>query len=117
MKFTIKVSKYSLLHCCLIIILGTIPVAASAQNQNQVVKIIDTGSPQDPLIEPNIVLTPPTIIQPDCHTYTGCGLIVANPHYYYKPKHHKLKKHHIYREPYCTYDDCYMSPVMPGQCW
>ncbi|VVC74989.1 hypothetical protein AQUSIP_02630 [Aquicella siphonis] len=109
MKFIIKASKYSLLHCYLIIILATIPIASSAQN------IVDTSSPQDHLVEPAIVMTPSTV-EPDCHTYTGCGLIIVKKYYYNKPKQYKPKQHRIYHQPCCVIGGCYVRPVI-GQCW
>lgn len=105
MKFIIKISKYSLLQCCLIITFAAIPIVSFAQD------VVDFSSPQDPLVEPAIVMTSSTI-QPDCHTYTGCGLIVVNQHYYYPPKHYKHRRHHIYHQSCCAVGDCYY--VSPG---
>lgn len=109
MKNIIKVSKYSLFHCCLIITFVTLPITSFAQ------QVIDTSSPEDQLVEPSIVITP-TTITPDCHTYTGCGLIVVNKYYYHNPKHYKHRRHHFYHQPCCEVGDWYESPAV-GQCW
>jgi hypothetical protein len=116
MKFIIKITKYSLLHF-LIIMLATIPITASAQDvivtsPPQVVDtspplIIDSSSPQSLLVEPAIVVTE-TRVEPDCHTYTGCSLIVVK-------KPHKPKRHKVYRKPCCDVGHCYVRPVR--HCW
>lgn len=90
MKFIIKVRKYSLLHSCLILILAAIPIISSAQN------IVDTSSPQDPLVAPTIVVRPSTV-EPDCHNYTGCDVIVVKKHptyHYYKSNRHYVYHRH-----------------------
>ena len=84
------------------------PIISSAQD------VIDTSSPQDLLVEPTIVLTP-SIDEPDCHTYTGCGVIVVNKYLHLKPKLHKLKRHRVHREPSCVIEESYVSFV--PQCW
>jgi len=94
MKFIIKVRKYSLLQCYLIIILATIPITSSAQ------VVVDTSSPQEHLVEPTIVIAPSTV-EPDCHSYTGCSLSVVKKSYYHKPKHYRSKPHCDYQQPCC----------------
>jgi len=87
MEFIIKVSKFSLLHGYLIILLAAIPTTSPAQ------AIIDTSSPGEHLVEPTIVETQSTV-EPDCHTYTGCGAIFIKkyPVYHYK----KIKRPCVY---------------------
>lgn len=102
-----NISKFALLHCYLIIILASIPINSSAQ------EVIDSSSSQDPLVEPEIVLTP-SAVEPDCHTYTGCGLIIVEKYNYQQPKHYTHKRHHLYQQPCCDIGECY--PVI-RQCW
>lgn len=83
MQFFLKVSKYSLFHFYFIII-ATIPVSTFGQ------KIIDISEPEDILASPTIVLKPSTL-EPNCHTYTGCGVMVVKyPKHHYKPKRHRI---------------------------
>lgn len=80
----------------LAIILAAIPIASFAQD------IVDTSSPRDLIAAPTIVVTPSTV-EPDCHTYTGCDVMVVKRHYiysYYKPKQLKQpKRHRVHRQP------------------
>lgn len=101
MKFITKVSKYALLQSYFIIILFVaIPTISFAQD------VVDTSSSQSLIVEPNLIMTPSNI-EPDCHTYTGCGLIVINKYSYQKPKHYIYKRHHVYQQPYCFIDGSY----------
>ncbi len=72
MKTITKVSKRCfLLYCGFIIAIAAITHSARAQ-----------------VITPYIVVTPSTI-QPNCHTYTGCGVIVVERYYIY----HRYRRH------------------------
>jgi len=113
MSFIKKASKYSFLYCFLILMFAAFPIASFAQDQNTVV--IDTSAPEDPLIAPTIVVTP-VIIEPDCHTYTGCNVLLVDDYIHHKVKiHHKHRRHHICQSCYIN-TSCDMSPVV-GQCW
>lgn len=121
MKVIIKISEYFLLSGYLILILATIPISSYAQNAINTLSsqevmdtsyvVIDTSSSQDLLIEPTIVLTS-SVIEPDCHTYTGCGLIVVKKSYYHKPIHYKIKRRRIYHQPCCVIGGCFVRPVI-----
>lgn len=90
------------LHGCLIVMLALIPITSSAQD----IQIIDTSSHMDKLVKPTIVMTPVTL-DPNCKSYTGCGLIVIKP----KPVSvvHKVKKYRSYHQSCCFYEGY--------QCW
>lgn len=100
-----------ILRCYLMMILTVIPLTTYAQD----ITIIDTSSPYEPLVEPTIVMTSVTV-EPDCHTYTGCGLIVLKKAHYQKPKVYKHKRHRIYHQPCCMIGECYVRMV-PRQCY
>jgi len=93
-KIITKISLYYL-HYYLIILLSIIPISSLAQN------VIDTSAPEDLLIEPTLVV-PWSSIEPNCNTYTGCGLIVIQKHYYHKPKKVKLRRQCVYEYPCCV---------------
>ena len=80
-----------LIHGCLIVMLALMPITSSAQD----ITIVDTSSPMDPLVDPTIVMTPVNL-EPNCKSYTGCGLMVVNP----KPVKvvYKHKKHRVHRQ-------------------
>jgi hypothetical protein len=72
--------KCFLLYCGFIIATAAIAFAARAQVVSSYIEV------------------QPSTIQPDCHTYTGCSVIVAQPysivHYYhYHHRHHQA--HHV----------------------
>lgn len=95
MKFIITVRKYFLLPCSLVLMLTAIPIISHAQ------KIIDTSSPQDPLIAPTIVVSP-TKVEPTCHSYTGCGVVIEkkySTYHYYKPKRRCVYHCCVYHRP------------------
>ena len=80
MKPITKVSRRCfLLYCGFIIAITGITHSAHAQ-----------------VVTPYIVVTPSTI-QPDCHTYTGCGVIIINRYYI----HHYYRRHYYRR--HCAY--------------
>jgi hypothetical protein len=95
MKFILKVS------CFLILMLAGIPITSFAQDV-----VVDTSSPRNPLISPAIVVEHETV-EPHCHTYTGCKVIVAKKYYvqqHSKPKpkpkrYFKSKIHCVYYPP------------------
>lgn len=81
---------------CFFAILVVLPLGSFAQ------VVIDNSSPGDHLVEPTIVIQP-TTIQPDCATYTGCGLIVLKKHEYSPPKHNKIKRYQDQCQSCCFY--------------
>lgn len=76
MKFMRKVSKYLLLRCFLLVMLSTIPIISSAQ------------------VETAYIVVTPSSLHANCHTWTGCGVIVTDvsTRYHY----HKYKRHRVY---------------------
>lgn len=96
-----------LLNFCLIITLAAAPASIFAQ------RIVDISSRQDRLVNPAIVMQSSTV-EPDCHTYTGCSLVVEKKHYYTPKhiKHIKHKRHHTYHRSCCVVGGCYY--VSPG---
>lgn len=88
MKFTLR--------CHIILMLALVPIMSFAQE----VTVVDTSSPGDALVEPTMVMTPATV-KPDCHTYTGCGLIVV------KKVYHKPKRHPVCHQACCVTRGCY----------
>ena len=66
MKLIIKI-------CCSLILFAGISIPLFAR-----AIVIDTSSEQDLVANPTIIMTPSTV-KPDCHTTTGCGLIVVKP--------------------------------------
>jgi len=81
MKVRTKTIKFNLLHCFFILTLATIPATVFAQ-----------------YVEEPYIVIPPATIQPDCRTYTGCGVFVMNGYYryHYHKRYHKHKRHRYY---------------------
>lgn len=83
MKTIIKVSLQSLL---IIGMLTGIPLSSFAQ----------------------YIVVPARWVPPDCHSYTGCGVMVVYPPvYYYRPHYHRVYHHSCTR-----FSPCHPRPVI-----
>ena len=80
MKTITKVSmRCFVLYCGFIIAIAAITQSAHAQ-----------------VVTAHIVVSPSTV-KPDCHTYTGCGVIVEKRYYVHRYSVYHYYTHHHYR--------------------
>ena len=74
-------------HCYFILLLALMPMASFAQE----ITVVDTSAPEDPLIAPTIMMTA-VEVQPSCHTYTGCDVLVVDKYRYIKRKYKRRRQ-------------------------
>lgn len=82
----------------IVVIVNVSFAQASVGTVSPLPDIVDTAPPNDPLTAPAIVINPASI-EPDCHTYTGCSVIIIKK--YTPSPTYKHRHNYDYEPPLC----------------